>query len=58
MIWSMCGCISETIKHNYEYYLRQKGVLTIWHIFSLIDMIINTIFSNYPNFFKIGVVQQ
>ena len=35
-----------------------KGVLSIRRIFSLVDMIANTNFSNYPNVFKIGVVQQ
>ena len=38
--------------------LRPKGVLEIRRIFSLVDMITNTKFSNCPNVFKIGVVQQ
>ena len=35
-----------------------KEVLVIRRIFSLVDMIANTKFSNSPNVFKIGVVQQ
>ena len=35
-----------------------KEVLAIRRIFSLVDMITNTNFSNWPNVFKIGVVQQ
>ena len=35
-----------------------KEVLAISRIFSLVDMIININFSNCPNVFKIGVVQQ
>ena len=33
-----------------------KGVLAIRRMFSLVDIITNTKFSNYPNVFKIGVV--
>ena len=36
----------------------QQGVLAIRRIFSLVDMITNTKFSNCPNVLKIGVVQQ
>ena len=35
-----------------------KELLAIRRIFSLVDMITNTKFSNCPNVFKIGVVQQ
>ena len=35
-----------------------KGVLAIRRVFSLVDMITNTKFSNCPNVFKIGVVRQ
>ena len=35
-----------------------KRVLAIRRIFSLVDMITNTNFSNCPNVFKIGVVWQ
>ena len=35
-----------------------KEVLAIRRIFSLVDMIANTKFSNCPNVFKIGVVRQ
>ena len=40
------------------YEIRSKKVLAIRHIFSLVDMITNTKFSNCPYVFKIGVVQQ
>ena len=39
-------------------YQSVKGVLAIRRIFSLVDMITNTKFSNCSNVFKIGVVQQ
>ena len=39
-------------------YGLMKGVLAIRRIFSLVDMITNTKFSNCPNVFKIGVVWQ
>ena len=35
-----------------------KQVLAIRRVFSLVDMTTNTEFSNCPNVFKIGVVQQ
>ena len=35
-----------------------KELLAIRRIFSLVDMITNTKFSNCPNVFKIGVVWQ
>ena len=35
-----------------------KGVLAIRRIFSLVDMITNTKFSNGPNVFNTDVVQQ
>ena len=35
-----------------------KELLAIRRIFSLVDMITNTKFSNYSNVFKIGVVWQ
>ena len=36
----------------------EKEPLAIRRIFSLVDSITNTKFSNWPNVFKIGVVQQ
>ena len=42
-----------------KYMQRQdEGVLALRCIFSIVDMITNTKFSNCPNVFKIGVVQQ
>ena len=38
--------------------LQTKELLAIRRIFSLVDMITNTKFSNCPNVFKIGVVLQ
>ena len=38
--------------------VKTKEVLAIRRIFSLVDMITNTKFSNCPNVLKIGVVQQ
>ena len=37
---------------------RVKEILAIRRIFSLVDMITNTKFSNCPNVLKIGAVQQ
>ena len=39
-------------------YCSTKELLAIRHIFSLVDMITNTKFSNCPYVFKIGVVWQ
>ena len=41
-----------------SYIAPPKGVLAIRCIFSLVDMITNTKFSNCPNVFKAAVVQQ
>ena len=41
-----------------EFYEHDKKVLAIRRIFSLVDIITNTKFSNCANVFKIGVVQQ
>ena len=38
--------------------VKVNEVLAIRRIFSLVDMITNTKFSNCPNIFKIGVVRQ
>ena len=43
---------------KFEIVVCCKEVLAIRRIFSLVDMITNTKFSNCPNVFKIGVVQQ
>ena len=49
----------EVIKRfSYSTQLSTKEVLAIRRIFSLDDMITNTKFSNCPNVFKNGVVQQ
>ena len=37
---------------------KGEELLAIRRIFSLVDMVTNTKFSNCPNVFKIGVVQQ
>ena len=42
----------------FEIYEDSKELLAIRRIFSLVDMITDTNFSNYPNVFKIGVVWQ
>ena len=54
----VCGggggsCFSISILES-----MHKEVLAIQRIFSLVDMIANTKFSNCPNVFKIGVVWQ
>ena len=43
---------------KFEIVLCCKELLAIRRIFSLVDMITNTKFSNYPNVFKIGLVWQ
>ena len=43
---------------NVCYMIGENPVLAIRRIFSLVDMISNTKFSNCPNVFKIGVVWQ
>ena len=55
----MQGSICMSSLHCYTK-VRQciKEVLAIRHIFSLVDMITNTKFSNFPNVFKIDVVWQ
>ena len=45
----------QSIIHTHA---NTKEVPAIRHIFSLVDMITNTKFSNCPKSFKIGVVQQ
>ena len=41
-----------------SHYKNIKEVLAIGRIFSLVDMITNTNFSNCPNVFKIGAAWQ
>ena len=44
--------------HTHLLFLVYKGVLLIRHPFSLIDIITNTKFSNYPNVFKIDMARK
>ena len=58
----MCGgfqtIIESTVLDPYILQVLSKGILAIRRIFSLVDMITNTKFSNCADVYKIGVVQQ
>ena len=51
-------CLPDKKISGKRQWIDVKEVLAIRRIFSLVDMITNTIFSNCPNVFKIGVVWQ
>ena len=52
-----CAYASEHML-NKDLTEADKELLAIRRIFSLVDMMKNIKFSNFPNVFKIGVVQQ
>ena len=58
IVYRLADDMLNKLPEDYIQFEVCKGVLAITCIFSLVDMITNTKFSNCPNVFKIGEVWQ